>query len=294
MGKELAAQVFDYSTLDKAVKGKLIALAGQVKREKAKHATSGMAIGESISEAHDLLAGDGRDGTFANWVELECGFGRTTAYNYMWTWRRFGKCSSLEHFTQEALYALASPKTPETAVNEAVKLADKGVYVNKERADEILGKFRDLSNSVAAGRDARKPEGTPATPKGGSNPPATASGKDERTESTGKKPQEPSPRPSGSDTDKPGDFGTCPNCGGKKWTEDEFGATCAKCNQPHGEPVGDQDEGRAGTQRSKSVKTVEALMRAISDLHRLLPKPKEHAHLIAQCKMILTELRAWK
>ncbi len=88
-------------------------------------------------------------------------------------------------------------------------------------------------------------------------------------------------------------FGTCPNCGGKKWTEDEFGATCAKCNQPHGEPVGDQDEGRIGTERAKTVKTVEALMRAFDDLNRMLARP-EHVEAMASCKFLLKTARAWK
>jgi len=159
----------------------------------------------------------------------------------------------------------------------------------------LLESLKPQRESVAAGRDARKPAGTPATPKGGSNPPATAvSGKDERTDSTGTTPQEPSTGQSGSDTDNPVDLGICPNCGGKKWTQDEFGASCAKCNHPHGEPVGDQDEQRIGVERSKAIKTVEALMRSVCDLGRLLPKPKEQAHLIVQCKLILTELRAWK
>lgn len=146
MSKAIAVAVFDYAQVDKDTKGKLIALAGQVKRERAKHASSGMALGEAISEAHQLLAGDGRDGSFANWVEAECGFSRTSAYRYMWTWQRFGKCSSLEHFTSEALEKLATPTTPEPAVKEAMKLADKGQRINKDKATEILNRFREVAN----------------------------------------------------------------------------------------------------------------------------------------------------
>lgn len=160
-------------------------------------------------------------------------------------------------------------KVPPTSIDGCVKLiGQKG------------GKTKALRKSTNSG--------------GSSKPPAAASGKDDRTDSTGTTPQEPSTGQSGSDTDNPVDLGICPNCGGKKWTEDEFGASCAKCNHPHGEPVGDQDEQRVGVERSKAIKTVEALMRSVCDLGRLLPKPKEQAHLIAQCKLILTELRAWK
>ena len=118
-------------------------------------------------------------------------------------------------------------------------------------------------SKVAAGREARNQEGTPGTPEGGSNPPATA------------------------------DYGKCPNCAGTKWTADEFGATCAKCHQPHGEPSGGADEDRVDIQRSKTIKTCEALMRAFDDLNMLLAKP-DHPDAIAQCKFLLTIAREWK
>jgi hypothetical protein len=88
-------------------------------------------------------------------------------------------------------------------------------------------------------------------------------------------------------------LGKCPNCAGTRWTQDEFGATCAKCHHPHGEARGDADEDRVDTQRSKTVKTVEALMRAFDDLNMLLAKP-DHPDAIAQCKFLLTIARAWK
>ncbi len=156
-------------------------------------------------------------------------------------------------------------------------------------AGESASSFMGERDTVISGSSVQPGAVTTAAPGEASSD----SGKDERKDSTGKKPQDSSPRPSRSDTDKPGDFGTCPNCGGKKWTEDEFGAVCAKCNHPHGEPVGDQDEGRVGTQRAKTVKTVEALLRAFDDLNRVLPK-QDHVEAIASCKFLLKTARAWK
>ena len=89
------------------------------------------------------------------------------------------------------------------------------------------------------------------------------------------------------------DLGKCPNCAGTKWDDDDLGVSCSKCGHPHGEPTGDVDEDRIGTQRSKTVKTAEALMRAFDDLNMLLAKP-EHTEAVASCKFLLKTARAWK
>ena len=90
------------------------------------------------------------------------------------------------------------------------------------------------------------------------------------------------------------DYGKCPNCAGSKWDdEDEDDVSCAKCHHPHGEPAGDADEDRIKTQRQKTVKTAEALMRAFDDLHTMKAKP-DHEQAIADCKRLLAVAEGWK
>lgn len=89
------------------------------------------------------------------------------------------------------------------------------------------------------------------------------------------------------------EYGKCPNCAGTKWDKDEDGVSCAKCGHPHGEPAGDADEERLQTQRQKTVKTVEALMRAFDDLQAMKAK-REHAAAIESCKALLKVARGWK
>lgn len=116
-------------------------------------------------------------------------------------------------------------------------------------------------------------------------------GEDAEEEGT---PEESSSRPSRNDTEKPAvDFGKCPACAGVKWTEDEDGVSCAKCRHPYGEPAGDTDEERLKTQRQKTVKTIEALMRAFDDLQTMLAKP-EHSGVIADLKRHLNIAKGWK
>lgn len=138
----------------------------------------------------------------------------------------------------------------------------------------------------------------PASDGPASDEAADSSGEDASTEAQGRTPQETGSRPPRSGTDKPGttDYGKCPNCAGVRWDVDEFGASCAKCHHPHGEPAEDKDEGedRAGILRSKSVKTCEALMRCFGDLHLLCPKAGSYKQSIDLCKTLLKTAQGWK
>lgn len=85
----------------------------------------------------------------------------------------------------------------------------------------------------------------------------------------------------------------CPNCAGTRWDEDEDGWVCAKCSHPYGEPAGDVDDDRLATQRSKTVKTAEALMRCFDDL-QVLKANALHSSVIPSCKGLIVAARGWK
>ena len=85
----------------------------------------------------------------------------------------------------------------------------------------------------------------------------------------------------------------CPNCGSTAWEEDDEGVSCSKCHHPFGEPIGDVDEQRMQIQRQKTVKTIEALMRAFDDLQRMKTR-REHKQVIDTCKSLLKTAQEWK
>ncbi|HUS38427.1 MAG TPA: hypothetical protein VMX74_03210 [Pirellulales bacterium] len=98
-----------------------------------------LAIGKHIDAVHRLLAGDGRDGAFAPWIEKRCGFSRSSAYNYLFAFRRFGeKCPTVGHFSPQALYLLSAENCPKEATQEAVSLAQQGGRIT----DSIARKLR--------------------------------------------------------------------------------------------------------------------------------------------------------
>jgi uncharacterized ParB-like nuclease family protein len=101
--------------------------------------------------------------------------------------------------------------------------------------------------------------------------------------------------PLGGVDSQPVDYGKCPNCSGQKWkVNDADGSVdCAKCRHPHGEPAGDVDEERVKTQRQKTVKTAESLMRAFDDLQCMKARA-EHSGAITYCKALIKTAKAWK
>lgn len=140
----LAIKTFDYEGIDPEAKSKLIWYAGQIAAAASDHVKRAVEMGQLIYEAHELLAGVGRDGHFKPWVEKECGFSRRTAYRYMAAWSRFGKCDSLSRFSAEAVYELSPNTVPTEASDEAMKLAKKGRRISIEVAKEILNRHREV------------------------------------------------------------------------------------------------------------------------------------------------------
>ena len=89
------------------------------------------------------------------------------------------------------------------------------------------------------------------------------------------------------------DYGKCPNCAGTKWDDEEEGVSCSKCHHPHGEPAGDVDEDRMTTQRQKTVKTLEAAIRAFDDL-QVMKARAEHPGVVDELKAHIVIARNWK
>ncbi len=141
MPKELSLAAFDYSSIDKDVKGKLLNLAGQVKRHEKDFIAAGMEIGEAISEAHKLLAGEGREGRFRQWVELETGLSRSSAYDWMNIYERSKKCPILDTLPSTVARMLAAQAVPDAAIKDFEKQVDKGVKPTVAAAKATIQRF---------------------------------------------------------------------------------------------------------------------------------------------------------
>jgi len=160
------------------------------------------------------------------------------------------------------------------------------VFSKSERA-----RILDTSGSVTSLKKLLKPK-----ENGKSSPKRSPQTGFSTSAETAEKPDEPEPETEAETEQEPEaepEPEKCPNCCGTKWKEDEDGKFCAKCNHPYGEPVGDVDEQWIKDQRSKTIKTAEALLRAFDDLHTMLPK-SNHAEVAATCKGLIKTARGWK
>lgn len=211
MGKELTT-AFDYGSVDKDAKGKLIVLSGQIKRGKANYAKSVLELGCAVHEAHELLAGTGRDGKFRAWVEGECGLEIRTAYNYLYSFEAFNKLETVASFSAGAMYALAAPTCPEKARKEAIKRAEKGERISKGVADDIIESF-----TVA---DEPKQDSKPQASVTGSAKTLTSAPPDLPSVGTVNR--------TDTGSQDSGDAGECPHGGPHDFVE----GACLKCCEP--------------------------------------------------------------
>ncbi len=125
-------------------------------------------------------------------------------------------------------------------------------------------------------------------------PRATVEGSDGRTYKAKKKKRKPKPEATSEEPALTSD-GQCPNCGHTKWAEDEHGKSCAKCQHPHGEPVGNEDAGEEGWkgQRTKARKDFERGLRSLDDLHEMKPNLALHSEVIDLTQKITELLNKW-
>lgn len=134
MAKDLSTAKFDYRLVPDEAKGKLIWYASELGKQAKTHVESGLQIGRILSEAKKLIGDGGRE-TFQEWVDSECGFSKSTAYNYISAWENFGECPTVGHIELGAMYQLAKSSG---AKKKALKLADKGVRITQSMAKQFV------------------------------------------------------------------------------------------------------------------------------------------------------------
>ena len=76
-------------------------------------------------------------GHFGGWLEAEFQWSRPTATRFMQVASRFSEIVHGEQFEAKALYLLASPSTPDDAVEEALERAEAGEKITFNIAQNI-------------------------------------------------------------------------------------------------------------------------------------------------------------
>ena len=163
--QELIEAEFSYEDIDKDDAAQLRYCEKELQKHKAIVAGSLMTIGETLTIAHDRLAKYGQ-GEFQKWIELKCGFSKSTAYNYMAAFKVFGDCPTVGQMEDGAMYALASKETPKSALKEVLKLTEKGAKITQSQAKAIIKKHKSTSqpSAPASSPGSSAPAPSPSPP----------------------------------------------------------------------------------------------------------------------------------
>lgn len=130
---------FDYAQLDATTAAFVGARTGEIRALVRRSAQDIIEIGAKLIEVKERLP----HGAFGQWLESEFGWSWDTAGNFMRVAGKFRNFRNIDGFAPSALYLLAAPSTPETAVEEAVTAAANGTAVSYSQAREIVARHKE-------------------------------------------------------------------------------------------------------------------------------------------------------
>lgn len=290
MAKALTNPTFDYSQLSTDDKGKVTYFEGELLRSRKRVADEIIKHGAILHGVQSVLA-NYSGGVFVAWLD-SVGISTRSAYNAINAYVGFASFANVQNLEVSAMYKLASN---EKAKTKALRLADKGVKVTHQMAKQLIEQTSVQSTQAEPDGDTLSTslEKTASASSPAMDVDAGDTGSGAVTDDGSMEALETFAGTAGDAKDDPCDLGKCPNCAGDKWKHDDDGHHCAKCYHPHGEPAGDVDDDRIATQRSKTVKTCEALLRAFDDLQLLMPH-SSYGDAINDTKSALRIAKAWK
>jgi hypothetical protein len=187
--------------VDKDVKGKLINIAGRLRKLSDRFRESGMEVGEAVHEAHEVLATE-RKGLFEQWVECETEIGLSSAYNLKNVYERNCDFPIIGKLPPTVAYLLAAPGTPKKAIEAVEKAVGRGAKPTVELAKSEIKKHSDKP----------APKKAPEAAKASTDCQATS----------------PAPQPAAAKAEEPA-AGSCPKGGDHELDEDRV---CMKCHDP--------------------------------------------------------------
>lgn len=261
MAKNELTTTFDYSVVTDEQQSALIYYAAEIQKSKNAMAEQIVGIGETLTSAQNELSNH-KGGVFVQWLELECGFSKSTAYRCMAAYNVFGSFPNLGKLEVSALYVLSENSTPKKAIKSAKKLVDRGVNVTHATAKKLI---KEASENGESGGTASPP---PAPPP-------------------------PAPEATRQDNDS---FGPIDDVDDPFGEEEPPPATTTDTPESSPSESGGVGSGSSSeeikTQRAKTVKTVEALIRCFDDMNEIC-ESDDHDWVIRDCQNLLNTAKGW-
>lgn len=147
--------LFNYDQLDAETRIITQQRAGEIKTLMRATAENIMQVGEKLLEVQVKLG----NGQFDAWLQAEFDWSRRTAYNFIGVYKQFrGRANFAQmDVATSALYLLAAPSTPDSAVDEVLSRAEAGERISHTEAKAIVAEHK---TAIAA----RTPQQTALAP----------------------------------------------------------------------------------------------------------------------------------
>jgi predicted transcriptional regulator len=141
--------LFDYNQLDAETRIITRQRAGEIKTLMRATAENIMQVGEKLLEVQVKLG----NGQFDAWLSAEFDWSRRTAYNFIGVFKQFRDRANFAQIdvATSALYLLAAPSTPESAVEEVLARAEAGERITHTEAKAVVAEHK-------AEESARRPK----------------------------------------------------------------------------------------------------------------------------------------
>lgn len=140
------ASRFDYATIPDDKRSNVEAATRRLHTLERRTSEAIIEIGKELI----AVKADIGHGNFLPWLEAEFGWSYPTAARFMQVAERLGEISQIENFQPSALYALASPSTPDDVRVEFTELASIGKQVTHKDVQERIRERRHVPSTPIA------------------------------------------------------------------------------------------------------------------------------------------------
>jgi hypothetical protein len=151
---QVEQMIFDYRLLSVEKREFVLQKTDETQWLLKKTAENIIRIGKNLQAVREILP----HGMYLPWLQSEFGMSETSADRFRQVSNRFGgesKSPNLGDFSISALYLLAAPSTPQSAINEALKFAEDGKKVTHAMAQKIIEAEKAKEQAEKAAADSQ-------------------------------------------------------------------------------------------------------------------------------------------
>ncbi|MEM8777532.1 MAG: DUF3102 domain-containing protein [Cyanobacteria bacterium P01_G01_bin.49] len=139
---------FDYEALEGEQGQTIQQLTGEIRDCLRRSAQDIWEIGLKLADVRTRL----KYGQFDTWLQIEFGWSRRTAYNFISVYETFGERANLAQvdIATSALYLLAAPSTPQKVRDEFLQKAQAGQTITHKQLSQVIQQEKSRKNTESS------------------------------------------------------------------------------------------------------------------------------------------------